>query len=256
VNVQREWYAALAVWILLSAVSPACGQEEKRDTFSEKPRTEHPRLLHSIRWTAVAGASPDVSYATFWKSRNNFVETDPTAKPGANLPIPAFVNCSATFLAIGHFASVKMEHNRHPVIRRAAWIISLASSIVNSVAFTHSVVAYIGAPTTRLPQARGTLARERSEMVQLFTSLHLGNKINLGFRANHFGIALLNSPRFKRLVIKVWRQYVYYSSVNTNGFRLFFAVKQSQLYLPFLVIDGKGIQHSDVWTKVEAECHA
>jgi hypothetical protein len=123
VNVHREWYAALAVWILLSAVSPAFGQEKKRDTFSEEPRTEHPSLLRSIRWTAVAAASSDVGYATFWKSWNNFVETDPIAKPVAYLPIPAFVSCSATFVAIGYLASVKMEHNRHSVIRRAAWII-------------------------------------------------------------------------------------------------------------------------------------
>jgi hypothetical protein len=159
VNVHRKWYAALAVWILLTAVPPAFGQEKKRDTFWEEPRTEHPKLLRSIRWTAVAAASLDVGYATFWKSRNNFVETDPIAKPVAYLPIPAFVSCSATFVAIGYFASVKMEHNRHPLIRRAAWIIPIASSIANGFAFTHSVIAYEGVPTTRLPNARGALAR-------------------------------------------------------------------------------------------------
>jgi hypothetical protein len=94
-------------------------------------------------------------------------------------------------------------------------------------------------------------------MAQLSKSVYLGNKTNLGFSSRHFGIALLNSPRFKKLATKArLRQYLYYSSVNTNCFRLFFAVKQSQLYLPFLVIDGKGIQLGDVWTRAEAECHA
>jgi hypothetical protein len=88
------------------------------------------------------------------------------------------------------------------------------------------------------------------------TPVYLGNKTNIGFSTHHFGIALLNSPRFKKPATKGRRrQYVYYSSVNTNCFHLFFAVKQSQLYLPFLVV-GKGIQDGDVWTRVEAECHA
>lgn len=158
-NAHRGWYAATAVWILLTAVLPAFGQEKKRDTFWEEPRTEHPKLLRSIRWTAIAAASLDVGQGTFWKSRNNFVETDPIAKPIANLPIPAYVSCSATLVAIGYFASVKMEHSRHPLIRRAAWIIPIASSIGNGFAFTHSVLAYRGVPTTRLPDARGALAR-------------------------------------------------------------------------------------------------
>jgi hypothetical protein len=159
VNLHREWYPVLAVWILLTSVSPAFGQEKKMDTFWEEPRTEHPKLLRSIRWTAIAAASLDVGQGTFWKSRNNFVETDPIAKPIANLPIPAYVSCSATLVAIEYFASVKMEHNRHPIIRRGAWILPIASSIANSFAFTHSVIAYAGVPTTRLPQARGALAR-------------------------------------------------------------------------------------------------
>jgi hypothetical protein len=87
------------------------------------------------------------------------------------------------------------------------------------------------------------------------TSVYLGNKTNSGFSSRRFGLALQNSPGFKRLAIKSQRQYVYYSSVNTNCFRLFFTVKQSQLYLPFLVV-GKGIQNGDVWTRAEAECHA
>jgi len=160
VNVHGEWYAALTVWILLTAVSPAFGREQRRNTFGEeRPQTAHPKLLCSIRWTAVATASLDVSYATFWKSQNNFVATDPIAKPVAYLPIPAFVSCSATLVAIEYFASVKMEYNRHPVIRRAAWISPIALSTANSVAFTHSLVAYIEVPTTCLPQVRETLVR-------------------------------------------------------------------------------------------------
>jgi hypothetical protein len=94
-------------------------------------------------------------------------------------------------------------------------------------------------------------------MAQLSTSVYLGNKTNSVFRTRHFGVALLKSPRFKKRATKARRrQYVDYSSVNTNCFRLFFTVKQSQLYLPFLAIDGKGIQVGDVWTKVEAKCHA
>jgi hypothetical protein len=82
-------------------------------------------------------------------------------------------------------------------------------------------------------------------------------KTNLGFSISHFGDALLNSQGFTKLATKARRrQYVYYPSVNTNCFRLFVAVKQSQLYLPFLVTDGKGIQLGDVWTRAEAECHA
>ena len=141
-KVHREWYAALAVWILLTAVSPAFGQERKSDTFWEEPRTEHPTILRSIRWTAVAAASLDVGYATFWKTQNNFVETESDCETGSIPSIPAFVSCSATFVAIGYFASVKIEHNRHPLIRRAAWIIPIASSIANGFAFTHSVIAY------------------------------------------------------------------------------------------------------------------
>lgn len=93
-------------------------------------------------------------------------------------------------------------------------------------------------------------------MAQLSKSVYLGNKTNLGFSTRHFGNALLNSLGFKKPATKGRRrQYVYYSSVNTNCFRLFFTVEQSQLYLPFLVV-GKGIQLGDVWTRVEAECHA
>jgi len=94
-------------------------------------------------------------------------------------------------------------------------------------------------------------------MAQLSTSVYLGNKTNSVFSTRHFGVALLKSPRFKKRTTEARRrQYLYYSSVNTNCFRLFFTVKQSQLYLPFLVINGKGTQHNDVWTKVEAKCHA
>jgi hypothetical protein len=93
-------------------------------------------------------------------------------------------------------------------------------------------------------------------MAQLSKSIYLANKTNLGFSTSHFGNALLNSSEFKKLAAKARRQYLYYSSVNTNCFRLFFIVKHSQLYLPFLVIYGKGIQFGDFWTRAEAECHA
>ena len=52
--------------------------------------------------------------------RNDFVEVAPVAKPITNLPSPAYVTFGAALTALGYFASVKMEHNRRPTIRRAA----------------------------------------------------------------------------------------------------------------------------------------
>ncbi len=128
--------------LFVAASLPAFPQEHGTTFEQDRPRIEHPKLLRVVRWTAVVAAGLDDGYSVYHKYQNNFSEVDPVAKPITNLPTPAYASCAVALIALGYFASVKMEHNRHLAVRRAAWILPIASGLANGIAFGQSLKRY------------------------------------------------------------------------------------------------------------------
>lgn len=141
IAMSRHWVmvGAFGSSALLATSLPAFAQVQKNTFEQGRPRTEHPKLLRAVRWTAIAAASLDSSYSVYISAHHLTNEGDPIAKPIANLPTPAYAICDAVLIALGYFASVKMEHNRHPAIRRGAWILPIVTGLANGIAFAHTV---------------------------------------------------------------------------------------------------------------------